>query len=163
MIWRDRPYFVKENTLDSTKCSLKLISSTCLSFWSTTYLLCLVSVFFNIQSMGTNCAPLLADLFLYSCAADFIQGLLKRNEKKLSQSFNFTLRYIDDVISLNNVMLSDFVDRIYFIGLEIKDTEEKIAECFQIRITSFPSIGRYRASLDICGSVDGTKNTHKYV
>ena len=33
--------------------------------------------------MGINCAPLLADLFLYSYEADFIQGLLKKNEKKL--------------------------------------------------------------------------------
>jgi hypothetical protein len=29
--------------------------------------------------MGTNCAPLLVDLFLYSYEADFIQGLLKKN------------------------------------------------------------------------------------
>jgi hypothetical protein len=48
--------------------------------------------------MGTNCAPLLADLFLYSYEADFIQGLLKKNEKKLARSFNITLRYIDDVL-----------------------------------------------------------------
>jgi hypothetical protein len=34
--------------------------------------------------MGTNCAPLLADLFLYSYEADFIHGLLKKNEKKLA-------------------------------------------------------------------------------
>ena len=40
--------------------------------------------------MGTNCAPLLADFFLYSYEADFIQGLLKKNEKKLARSFNFT-------------------------------------------------------------------------
>jgi hypothetical protein len=33
--------------------------------------------------MDTNCAPLLTDLFLYSYEADFIQGLLKKNEKKL--------------------------------------------------------------------------------
>jgi hypothetical protein len=33
--------------------------------------------------MGTNCAPFLTDLFLYSYEADFIQGLLKKNEKKL--------------------------------------------------------------------------------
>ena len=33
--------------------------------------------------MGTNCAPLLADLFLYSYEADFIHGLLKKNEEKL--------------------------------------------------------------------------------
>jgi hypothetical protein len=71
--------------------------------------------------MSTNCAPLLADLFLYSYEADFIQRLLKKNEKTLSRSFNFTFRYIDDVISLNNSRFGDFVDRIYPIELEIKD------------------------------------------
>jgi hypothetical protein len=34
--------------------------------------------------MGTNCAPLLVDLLLYSYEADFIQGLLKKNDKKLA-------------------------------------------------------------------------------
>ena len=43
--------------------------------------------------MGTNCAPLLANLFLYSYEADFIKGLLKKKEQKLARSFNF--RYID--------------------------------------------------------------------
>jgi hypothetical protein len=72
--------------------------------------------------LGTNCAPPLADLFLYSYKADFIPGLLKKNEKKLARSFNFTFRYIDDVLSLNNSRIDDFVDRIYPIELEIKDT-----------------------------------------
>jgi hypothetical protein len=35
--------------------------------------------------MGTNCAPLLADLFLNSHEADCVQRLLK----KLARSFNF--------------------------------------------------------------------------
>jgi hypothetical protein len=33
--------------------------------------------------MDTNCTPFLADLSLYSYEADFIQGLLKKNKKKL--------------------------------------------------------------------------------
>jgi hypothetical protein len=74
--------------------------------------------------MGTYCAPLLADLFLYSYEADFIQGLLKKNEKKLARSFNFTFRYIEDVLSLNNSRFGDFVDRIYPIEHEIKDTTD---------------------------------------
>jgi len=74
--------------------------------------------------MGTNCAPLLADLFLYSYEAHFIQGLLKKNEEKLARSFNFTFRYIDDVLSLNNSRFGDFVDRIYPIELEIKVTTD---------------------------------------
>jgi hypothetical protein len=73
--------------------------------------------------MGTNCA-LLADLFLYSYEANFIQGLLKKNEKKLARSFNFMFRYTDDVLSLNNSRFGDFVDRIYPIELEIKDTTD---------------------------------------
>jgi len=74
--------------------------------------------------MGTNCAPLLADLFLYSYEADLIQELLKKNEKELARSFNFTFRYIDDGLSLNNYRFGDFVDRIYSIELEIKDITE---------------------------------------
>ena len=57
--------------------------------------------------MGTNCAPLLADLFLYSYEAEFIQGLDQKGEKKLVQSINFTIRYIDDVLSLNKNRFSD--------------------------------------------------------
>ena len=71
--------------------------------------------------LGTNCTPLLPLLFLYSHEADLIQGLLKKNEKKLTRSFNFTFRYIDDVLSLNNSRFGDFVDRIYLVEIEIKD------------------------------------------
>jgi hypothetical protein len=34
------------------------------------------------------------------------------------RSFNFTVRYIDDVLSLNNSRFGDFVGRIYPIELE---------------------------------------------
>jgi len=51
-----------------------------------------------------------------------MQGLLKKNEKKLARSFNFTFPYINDVLSLNISRFGDFVDRIYPIEFEIKDT-----------------------------------------
>ena len=35
-------------------------------------------------SMAANCDPLLTDLFIYSYEADFTQGLLKKNGKKLA-------------------------------------------------------------------------------
>ena len=63
-------------------------------------------------SMGTTC-DLLADVFLYSYKADLIKGLLKENERKLVRSFDFTFRYIYDVLPLNNSKFDDFVDRIY--------------------------------------------------
>ena len=57
--------------------------------------------------MGTKCAPFLTELFHYSCEADFIQGVLKKNEKKLPKSFNFTFLYVDDILSLNNSKFCD--------------------------------------------------------
>ena len=86
--------------------------------------------------MGTNCAPLLADLFLYSYEANFIQGLLKKKEKKFAQPFNFTFRYIDDAISLNNSRFGDFVDCIYLIDLETKDTidTDRSASCLDLHL-----------------------------
>ena len=69
------------------------------------------------------CTPLV-DLFLYSYKADFIQRFPERKEKKMTQSFDFTFRYIDKVLSLNNSKFDDFVYRIYPIALEVKDTTE---------------------------------------
>ena len=75
--------------------------------------------------MGTNCASLLADVFLYSYEVDLIKGLLKKNERKLARSFNVTYYiWIYDILSLNNSRFDDFVDRIYPIGLAIKDTTD---------------------------------------
>jgi hypothetical protein len=74
--------------------------------------------------MGTNYAPLLAGLFLYSYEAEFCQKLLQDNNKKLAVSFNHTFRYIDDVQFINNHNFHNYVQLIYPDELEIKDTTE---------------------------------------
>jgi hypothetical protein len=42
---------------------------------------------------------------------------LEHVDDKLARFFNFTFRYIDDVLSLNNSRFGDFVDHIYLIEL----------------------------------------------
>ena len=74
--------------------------------------------------MGRNCAPILADLFLYGYEAEFIQGLLEAGKKHLAQKLYFTYRYIDGVLSYDNSKISEFIDRIYPCELVIKDTVE---------------------------------------
>ena len=49
-----------------------------------------------------------------------------KKEKKLAISVNFTFRYIDDVLSLNNSKFGDCVWCIYPIGLEIKDITDTV-------------------------------------
>ena len=74
--------------------------------------------------MGTNFAPLLADIFLYSYEADFIQSLLSLGKKQLAFRFNLTYRYIDDVLSINNREFENYLGQMYPAELEIKDTTE---------------------------------------
>ena len=78
----------------------------------------------TIFPMGTNCAPLLADIFLYSYEAEFIQSLLSTGRKQLASRFNFTYRYIDDVLSINNPEFENYLGQMYPVELEIKDTTE---------------------------------------
>ena len=74
--------------------------------------------------MGTNCAALLADIFLYSYEAKFMQSLLSTGRKQLASRFNFTYRYIDDVLSINNPECENYLGQIYSVELEIKVTTE---------------------------------------
>jgi hypothetical protein len=49
-----------------------------------------------------RCAPLLVDLFLYSYESEFLQNLVKDKKIREARAFNFTYRYIDYAISINN-------------------------------------------------------------
>ena len=56
---------------------------------------------------------LLADIFLYSYEAEFIQSLLSAGKKRLASQFNFTYRYIDDVLSINNPDFENYLGQMY--------------------------------------------------
>ena len=74
--------------------------------------------------MGTNCAPLLADLFLYSYESEFLQKLVNNKKIHEPRAFNFTYRYIDDVLPINNSRFAEFLPLIYPPELEIKETTD---------------------------------------
>ena len=74
--------------------------------------------------MGTNCAPLLADLFLYSYENEFLDKLVKEGKRKLTRKFNLSYRYIDDLISFNNTRFKEFISDIYPKELTISETTE---------------------------------------
>ena len=52
--------------------------------------------------MGTNCAPLIADLFLYWNERDFMSNLQKSKRFDLIDKFNDTSRYLDDIFTIDN-------------------------------------------------------------
>ena len=78
MLGRDRSYFVKKTHSDSTKNSETVIINM-LEFLSDNIFVIFGERVFQQTAagipMGTKCAPLLADLFLFSYEENFIQGL----------------------------------------------------------------------------------------
>jgi hypothetical protein len=110
-----------------------------------------VDVFFNRQSAYLWVTTVL----LFSPTCSFIRtrqtsyrGFSRKNEKKLARSFDFTFRYIDDVLSLNNSRFGVFVDRIYPIELEIKDTTDTNTSASYLDLhLEIDSEGRLRTKL----------------
>ena len=99
--------------------------------------------------MGKYCAPsLLADIFLYSYESEFIQSLLSTWKKKFASQFNFTYRYIDDALSINNPDFDNNLGQMHPAELEIKDTtKSNISASYFETLLSIGRDGKLRTSL----------------
>ena len=78
--------------------------------------------------MGTNCAPLVADLFLFCYERDFMLSLSEDNQNDVIEAFNSTSRYLDDLLNIDNNFFDSMVNRIYPSELQlnkanVSDTE----------------------------------------
>ena len=51
--------------------------------------------------MGANCAPLVANLFLFCYERDFMLSLSDDNQFEVIEAFNSTSRYLDDLLNIN--------------------------------------------------------------
>ena len=95
--------------------------------------------------MGTDCAPQLANLFLFHYEYTYMKGLMKKN-LCVAKMFSDTVRYIDDLLTLNNTNFEEAINEIYPSELTLKKTSET-SNC-----VSYLDI-----SVSICGSRYVTK------
>ena len=63
--------------------------------------------------MGINCAPLVADLFLFCYERDFMMSLSDDKQADVIDKFNTTSKYLDDILNINNVYFDNMVSQIY--------------------------------------------------
>ena len=63
--------------------------------------------------MGTNCAPLVADLFIFCYERDFMKDLSSDNQTDVIKAFNSTSRYLDDLLNIDNPYFEGMVNQIY--------------------------------------------------
>ena len=62
--------------------------------------------------MGTNCAPLIADLYLYGYERDFMSNLQKSKRFDIDK-FNDTSRYLDDILTIDNPDFAEYIPHKY--------------------------------------------------
>ena len=55
--------------------------------------------------MGTNCALLVADLFLFCNEGDFMMSLSDDKQADVIDAFNTTSRYLEDILNLHQAPL----------------------------------------------------------
>ena len=63
--------------------------------------------------MGTNSAPLVADLFLFCYERDFMTSLSDVKQTEIIEAFKLTSRYLDDILNIDNSYFEGIVNRIY--------------------------------------------------
>ena len=63
--------------------------------------------------MGTNCAPLVADLFLFCYERDFMTSLSGDNQADIIEAFNSTSRYLYDLLNIDNPYFKGMVNQMY--------------------------------------------------
>ena len=71
--------------------------------------------------MGTNCAPLVADLFLFCYERDFMSSLSEDNQSDVIEAFNSTSRYLDDLLNIDNNFFHSMVNLIYPSELQLNE------------------------------------------
>ena len=69
--------------------------------------------------MGTNCAPLVADLFLFCYEKDFMMSLSDVQQADVIDAVNTTSRYLDEILNINNVYFGNMVSQIYPSELQL--------------------------------------------
>ena len=72
--------------------------------------------------MATNCAPLVADLFLFCYEKDFMLSLSEDNQSDDIEAFNSTYRYLNDLLNIDNNIFDSMVNRIYPSDLQLNKT-----------------------------------------
>ena len=78
--------------------------------------------------MGTNCAPLVADLFLLCYERDFMLSLSDNNQADIIKVFNSTSRYLDDLLDIDNPYFEQMVGQIYPTELQLNKANSSDTE-----------------------------------
>ena len=78
--------------------------------------------------MGTNCAPFVADLFLFCHERDFMTSLSVDKDAEIIEAFNSTSRYLYDLLNIDNAYFDGMIKQIYPSELQLNKVNSSDTE-----------------------------------
>ena len=92
--------------------------------------------------MSTNCAPLVADLFLFCYERDFMMSLSDDKLASIIDAFNTTSRYLEDILNIDNVYFDNMVSQINISELKLNraNTSDTEATILDLHLSMFYDI-----------------------
>ena len=83
--------------------------------------------------MGTKCAPLVGDMFLFCYERNFMKSLTKEKRYDLIDAFKSTSRYLDNLLNIDLIHFEHMVHRKYHAELQLdkanaSDTETALLD-----------------------------------
>ena len=85
--------------------------------------------------MGTNCAPLDADLFLFCYERDFMLSLSDNNQTDVIEAFNSTSRYLDDLLNIDNPYFEQMVGQATELQLNKANSSDTEAPFLDLNLS----------------------------
>ena len=78
--------------------------------------------------MGTNCASLVADLYLFCYERDFMLSVSEEKQSEVIKSFSLTSRYLNDLLNIDNKNLDGLIGQIYPSELQYNEASSSETE-----------------------------------
>ena len=78
--------------------------------------------------MGTNCTPLVADLFPFCYERDVMKSASRGNQADIIEAFNSTSRYLYDLLNIDSIYFDQMVDPIYPTELQLNKANSSDTE-----------------------------------
>ena len=88
-------------------------------------------------AMGTNCSPLIADLFLFCYERGLMLSLSEDNQSDVIEAFNSTSLYLYDLLNIDNNFFDSMVNRIFPSELKLNKTNMSDIEASLILVIRF--------------------------
>lgn len=136
--------------------------------------------------MGTNCGPVLANLYLYAYESQFIDRLVSAGDRKTAEQFHRTFRFIDDTLSFDNALWPAFTSKsseeggiypsaltyndtsvsptiVHFLGMQFEinsDSHKCTIDIFDNFCATIPRLTQFHSSEHTVWSVHWSTSSH---